>query len=115
MNKAISKLNSEHFEWGEKCDGWHLIKSQGLSIVEEKMPKGSSEREHYHKKAHQFFYILVGVATISIESNIFTIHQGEGIEVKPGQIHKFTNQSDSEVQFIVTSAPSTTNDRYETE
>lgn len=34
----ISKANAEHYLWGGDCDGWHLVKSQGLSVIHERMP-----------------------------------------------------------------------------
>jgi hypothetical protein len=47
--------NSEHYIWGENCDGWHLLKSDSLSVIQEKMPPGTKESLHFHSKAQQFF------------------------------------------------------------
>ena len=35
---AISKKNSEHYAWGGVCDGWHLLKSPVLSVIQERVP-----------------------------------------------------------------------------
>ncbi|WP_206170463.1 hypothetical protein [Flagellimonas maritima] len=35
-----NKDNSEYYVWGRGCSGWHLVKSQSLSIIEELMPPG---------------------------------------------------------------------------
>jgi hypothetical protein len=32
-----STENSEHYQWGNLCDGWHLLKSDTLSVIQEKM------------------------------------------------------------------------------
>ena len=59
----ISKENSEHYYWGEKCNDWHLIKSENLSIIQEIMPPKTKEQNHYHNFSEQFFYILDGITT----------------------------------------------------
>ena len=28
--------NTEHYNWGEACDGWHLLKTDSLSVIQEK-------------------------------------------------------------------------------
>ncbi len=53
----VSKQNAEHYVWGGKCDGWHLVKKQNLSIIHERMPPHTKEVRHYHTKAHQFFFV----------------------------------------------------------
>ena len=35
--EAISKKNSEHYTWGGNCDGWHFLKTPGLSIIRERV------------------------------------------------------------------------------
>ena len=39
MVKSIK--NAEHYQWGNACDGWHLLKSETLSVIQEKMPAGT--------------------------------------------------------------------------
>jgi hypothetical protein len=35
---VISRDNAEHYFWGTGCDGWHLVRESGLSVIEECMP-----------------------------------------------------------------------------
>lgn len=111
--KKLSKENAEHYNWGESCDGWRLVNSEELSIIHEKMPSGASEKKHYHKIANQFFFILEGYASIEAEEKIFNLGKHEAIEIPPGTWHRFFNSSEKPVEFLVTSIPSTLNDRYE--
>lgn len=115
MEQTVSELNAEHYKWGDDCDGWHLVKAPKLSIIKEKVPPGGKEKKHYHKHAHQFFYILYGEAVIEIDDEDFRVKEGEGIEVAPNMPHKFKNESNEDVVFIVTSSPSTSNDRHNLE
>lgn len=63
----INKENSEHYNWGDNCSGWHLVKSKEVSVIEEIMPPNTRETKHYHKVSKQFFRILSGTATFEIE------------------------------------------------
>lgn len=108
-----SKANAVHYNWGDSCDGWRLADSDKLSIIHERMPPGTSEKTHYHKAARQFFFILEGDASIEAEGRIFNIKKHEGIEMPPGIRHRFFNSSEKPIEFLVTSIPSTLNDRYE--
>ena len=107
----VNTKNSEHYNWGNNCDGWHLLKSNDLSIIQEKVPPGCSEVKHYHKKSHQFFYVLSGCAAIEIENEIFQLNSFEGIEVKPGQVHQLRNETKEDLEFIVVSSPKSHGDK----
>lgn len=56
---------------GDSSDGWHLLKSDDLSVIEELVPPGEKERRHYHQTAQQFFYVLSGQAVIEISGKQF--------------------------------------------
>jgi len=109
--EKINKNNAEHYAWGANCDGWHLVKSDELSIIQERVPPGASEVKHYHKKAWQFFFILSGQATIEIGTKTHRLREHEGIEVPPKFPHKLTNNSNIDLIFIVISKPKSHGDR----
>jgi hypothetical protein len=35
---VISRDHAEHYVWGTRCDGWHLVRESCLSVIEECMP-----------------------------------------------------------------------------
>ena len=109
----ISNECAEHYVWGEGCDGWHLVKSTNLSVIQERVPPGCSEVRHYHNKAEQFFFIFSGIATIELEGKSFTITSNNGIHIPAGSIHKLNNQHEIDLIFIVTSTPPSHGDRVE--
>jgi mannose-6-phosphate isomerase-like protein (cupin superfamily) len=111
----IDKNNAEHYRWGESCDGWHFLKSENLSIIQEKVPPGKSEKRHFHSQAKQFFYILKGKASIEIGGIIHQLFEGQGIEIPPETPHKFMNLSSEEVEFLVVSSPKSHGDRTDLE
>jgi quercetin dioxygenase-like cupin family protein len=109
----IDEKNAEHYHWGDGCDGWHLLKTEGLSVIKERVPPGRRESRHFHRAARQFFYILEGDAKVEIEGAEHRLSAGQGIEVPPGSRHGFRNDSASDVVFLVISSPKSHGDRVE--
>ncbi len=108
---VINSSNAEHYVWGGSCDGWHLLKSSGLSVIQERVPPGGSEVLHYHERSHQFFFILAGTAVLEIESRKHTLTANDGIDVPPRTVHRLVNESEEDVMFLVVSAPRSHGDR----
>jgi len=107
----ISTETAEHYIWGGNCDGWHLLKRDDMSVIQERVPAGGAEMMHYHETARQFFYILEGRGTMVLEDREITLENGKGIEIEPMVKHQFTNNSQADVHFLVISVPSTRGDR----
>jgi len=109
----VSIENSDHYRWGNNCDGWHLAASDNLSVIRERVPKGSSEKRHIHKRAEQFFYVLSGMATLEVAGEVHTLHPGEGFHVPAGIAHTLSNRHDEDVAFLVISTPPSHGDRVD--
>jgi mannose-6-phosphate isomerase-like protein (cupin superfamily) len=113
--QIISTKSAEHYKWGgaqgTDCDGWHLVKTPELSVIEELMPPGTSEVRHSHVHARQFFFVLEGELTLEVEHHDFVLHPGEGLEVSPGQQHQAMNRSVNSMRMLVTSQPPSHGDR----
>lgn len=107
----VSRANAEHYAWGQGCDGWHLLKHDGLSVIEERMPSGTAEVRHYHLQARQFFYVLAGQAELEVEGVTSVLDAGEGLHVAPGQAHRMRNHSNTDIRFLVISSPRAHGDR----
>ena len=109
----ISAANAEHYIWGDQCDGWYLVRTADLNIIEESMPPGAAEKPHHHTRARQFFFVLAGELTLAIDSEDIALGPGEGLEIPPGQIHQAINRSGAPVRFLVTSQPPSHGDRID--
>jgi mannose-6-phosphate isomerase-like protein (cupin superfamily) len=107
----INKDTANHYSWGGVCDGWHLVRSDGLSVIQERMPAGASEQRHAHGRARQFFFVLAGTAVIEIEGRRETLAAGDGVEIAPGLAHQIFNASTEDVEFLVISQPPAHGDR----
>jgi mannose-6-phosphate isomerase-like protein (cupin superfamily) len=109
--KKISKGSAEHYVWGERCDGWHLVKGSDLSVIHERMPAGTAEVRHYHERSRQFFFVLSGTAVLEVDGVSWELHPHEGMEVPPGVPHQMKNESGAETEFLVISQPTSRGDR----
>lgn len=107
----ISIENAEHYIWGGNCDGWHLLKRNDMSVIQERVPAGGAEVMHYHERARQFFYVLGGEGVMAFENEEILLRKGQGLEIPPQIKHQFKNPSQAEVIFLVISVPSTRGDR----
>ena len=109
--KAISRANGEHYEWGDGCDGWHLVKSAALSVILERVPPGGSEVRHFHRSSEQFFFVLSGVATMEADGEVFRLEAHQGIHIPKGVPHQLRNEEECDLNFTVTSTPPSHGDR----
>jgi mannose-6-phosphate isomerase-like protein (cupin superfamily) len=115
MNTSkLNKSTTEHYVWGQGCDGWHLVKNPQLSIIQERMPAGTAEVRHFHHRAQQFFYVLEGEAVIEVDGRRVALTAGEGICVPAGASHQMRNEAGEEVHFLVISQPPSHSDRETT-
>jgi len=107
----ISTENAEHYTWGDQCDGWHLLQSDTLSVIQERMPPGTSEHLHFHNNAQQLFYILSGTATFELDADKKTLNAGQSIHIGSSVKHRVTNSGKTDLHLLVVSEPKAHGDR----
>jgi mannose-6-phosphate isomerase-like protein (cupin superfamily) len=111
MSKVSKQQPLKHYQWGNGCDGWNLVDTAELSVKQECMPAGTAEQLHYHERAQQFFFILKGTATFEINGELIEVNEQEGIHIQNGAKHRIINNTREDLEFILSSQPSTKNDR----
>jgi mannose-6-phosphate isomerase-like protein (cupin superfamily) len=116
MNKIVSKNQPlKYYQWGNVCESWDFVDSVGLSVKLEMMPPGASEQLHFHAHSQQFFFILAGTATFEIEGKQIEMSVHEGLHIQAGQKHRIENNGSINLEFILCSQPSISNDRINIE
>ena len=108
---VISRETAEHYSWGSGCDGWHLLRQDTLSVIEERMPPRTSEVLHRHRQATQFFYVLRGELHIDVDGVMHHVPSGSGLEVRRGEPHQVFNNGSEPAEFLVVSQPPSHGDR----
>ena len=58
---------------------------------------------------------MKGKATFEIEDSVIEINGGEGLHIEAGKKHRIINEGKEDLEFILCSQPSTTNDRINCE
>ena len=114
--KPISITNAEHYTWPsaispDPCDGWHLHRSESLSVIEERMPPGTAEQRHMHQRTTQFFYVLTGELTIELDGKEHHLTPGTGLTVPAQTPHQVLNRGREDACFLVISQPPSHGDR----
>jgi len=104
-------VTSEHYKWGEHCDGWRLLDTTDLSVIQERVPPNCGEILHHHQRARQLFFVLEGALRITVRSEVFHLSSGDALEVAPTEPHQVHNVSGADAVFLVISAPNTRGDR----
>lgn len=97
--------------WGAGCEGWHLLATDELSVIRERMPPGTAEVRHFHRRAQQFFFLFVGELTIEIEGAERALAPGQGLAVPAGAAHHVFNRGNGPAEFLVVSQPPSHGDR----
>ncbi|MGN6533721.1 MAG: cupin domain-containing protein [Ginsengibacter sp.] len=116
MNNIVSKYRPlKQYKWGNVCVSWDLVDNVGFSVKQEMMPPGALEQLHYHDKSEQFFFILAGTATFEIEGKQIEVSVHEGLQISAGKKHRIINNGTSNLEFILCSQPSISNDRINIE
>ena len=111
MGEVVQAKSENHYTWGDVCDGWHLVRHENLSVIEERLPPGTTEQRHFHTQARQFFYVLSGELTMELNGELLAVRAGQGLEIAPGQAHQAMNRSDADLRFLVISQPPSHGDR----
>ena len=106
-----STRTAEHYTWGHACDGWHLLRSDSLSVIQERMPPGTAEQRHAHARAQQVFFILSGEATFEVGEDAVQVAAQESLHVPPGVPHRIANHGPADLHFLVISEPKAHGDR----
>jgi mannose-6-phosphate isomerase-like protein (cupin superfamily) len=109
----VNLQNAKHYTWGKGCDGWYLLETPEITIIQERMPAGTAEITHRHVKSGQFFYVLSGTAHMFHDGAMTDLRSRDGLEIPPGVMHRIPNDGDTPLKIIVTSQPPCHGDRIE--
>lgn len=115
ITSVQSIQTAQHYNWGDACDGWWLHQNEKFTIISERMPPNTAEKQHYHQHTDQFFYCLKGELCIQMLNNEYTLKVHEGLLIPATIVHKVKNPSAGHVQFLVISSPNAHHDRIDLE
>ena len=84
---------------GHKIRRWQTDDSYGLIEVTSP-PKVPGPPPHYHKREREFFLILKGELDVMIDGVWKTVGAGTFIELPPGTVNTFVNNTEQEAVWI---------------
>lgn len=117
VNQLEADLISAQYDlnWGDECDGWWLHQNEKFTVISERMPPDTAEKQRYHSHTDQFFYCLEGDLDIQIGHEEHKLKSQDGLFVPAKALHKVMNRSTEQVQFLVISCPNSHHDRIDLE
>jgi quercetin dioxygenase-like cupin family protein len=84
---------------GHKVRRWQTDESYGLIEVTS-LPRVPGPPPHYHQHEHEFFLILKGALDVMSAGAWRTARAGDFVELPPGTVHSFTNNTDQDTVWI---------------
>jgi mannose-6-phosphate isomerase-like protein (cupin superfamily) len=115
MASPVSKHNRSSFKWRETCDGWTLLATKDLHVMQQRMPPQTSDLLHTHKRTRQLYFVLEGEAEVDLETQRVKLRPGEAIQIEPRMPHRMANRSTHELEFLVISTNAPRGDRQDLE
>lgn len=88
-----------------------LVSTNGLHVIQQRMPTGAFEQRHVHRVTHQFYFLLQGVASVEIDGIERPLRRHEGIEIPAGLPHQLRNTPTAPLEFLVISTQPPRSDR----
>ncbi len=80
-------------------------KTENHSVAYVIIPPQKSSLLHYHPEAEESYYILQGLARITIGEEEAEISPGQIVLIPPNKPHKIFNIGDDDLEFLATCIP----------
>jgi mannose-6-phosphate isomerase-like protein (cupin superfamily) len=100
-----NRQNTTRVEWSAGCFSWQLIDDKKVSIKMEEIYPGGRSDTHFHTKSIQFFFILEGEASFSLEDTQFDLKKHDGLEIPLNKKHQIINSGENNLIFLLISFP----------
>lgn len=65
------------------------------------LPARSSFRDHYHEDMEEVFIVLSGRVEMVVDEQRCELIAGDAVAVQPREVHRMTNLTDDDVQYVV--------------
>jgi mannose-6-phosphate isomerase-like protein (cupin superfamily) len=75
------------------------------SLAEARLAPGRATTPHHHAATEEIYYILAGVAAMTIGDETRPVGPGDAIAIPPGLRHTIRNTGGEELVFLCTCAP----------
>lgn len=75
------------------------------SLAEARLRPGQSTTPHYHPRAEEIYYILVGSGRMQLADEVRDVGPGDAIAIPPNLAHQITNTSSDTLTFLCCCAP----------
>lgn len=103
--EVTSSADARRSTWDHGVVAAHLVDRPDLAVDHLVLPPGAALKMHSHSRARQYFHVLQGEATFVLGPRSVTAGPGSGVEIPPRLRHQVRNESDEDVEILLSSAP----------
>jgi quercetin dioxygenase-like cupin family protein len=62
---------------------------------------GDTIEDHYHRRAHEFYYILQGTCRLTVNGQTRSLAPGDMLLMEPGDVHNLSNPGSAPFRVLV--------------
>ena len=59
-----------HYRREDGCDGWHLVKTEELSVISERVPLRCKGIRFYYQKSQQSSFVLSQIGFLGVDGKV---------------------------------------------
>jgi len=78
-----------------------LVRGQIMMVNWALLPCGNSFQAHFHEDMQEVFIILNGTVRMTVNKQDHQLDKGDAIVIAPREVHRMTNTSTHDVEYIV--------------
>lgn len=75
------------------------------SLAEARLAQGQATTPHYHPRAEEIYYIVLGSGQMRIGNEAQEVGPGDAIAIPPRAVHQIVNTGNSELRLLCCCAP----------
>ena len=75
------------------------------SLAEARLPPGGATTPHYHRRTEEIYYVMEGLGSMQVGTEIRSVAPGDAIAIPPGALHQIRNTNASVLRFLCCCAP----------
>src|SRR6185437_1360279 len=87
------------------ADFLERTKSENLGARLWRLPPKSANTLHKHIRSEEFYFVVAGVGRLRVGEQTLTVPKHGGVLVGPNELRQVFNDTDSEVLWLIVSAP----------
>lgn len=108
QGKSIEYIPASHEDAGDPGVLKRVLFASDVDVSGElrmvnwaRLEPGKSFVPHYHQDMVEFFVLVSGASSMTVDGHLYKMEAGDAVVVRPNQVHSMSNSTDGPVEYIV--------------